>query len=298
MESLCPLRRPGSGLPRGAPYNGRVAGTLYVVATPIGNLEDITHRAVGVLGRVALIACEDTRQTRKLLERYGIGVRLTSYHEHNEEERSRELLDRLEAGEDIALVADAGTPLVSDPGFRLVREAARRGIRVVPVPGPSAFLAALSASGLETDSFYFGGFLPRKRAERQRLLRSLAALPCTLAFYEAPHRILETLADVEALMPARPLVIARELTKVHEEFLRGTARELREELARRGAVRGEITLLIGKGEPAPAGQPPPGDLEAELAALERQGLSRMEALKHLARQLGVGKRELYRRLRS
>lgn len=298
MESLCPLPEPGPGLPRGAPYNGRVAGTLFVVATPIGNLEDITRRAVDVLGRVTLIACEDTRQTRKLLERYGIAVRLASYHEHNEEERSRELLERLEAGEDIALVTDAGTPLVSDPGFRLVREAARRGIRVVPVPGPSAFLAALSASGLETDSFYFGGFLPRKRAERQRLLRSLAELHCTLAFYEAPHRILETLADVEAVMPSRPLVLARELTKVHEEFLRGTARELREELRRRGAVRGEITLLIGKGEPGPPRESPPEDLDAELEALQQQGLSRMEALKHLARRLGVGKRELYRRLQS
>jgi 16S rRNA (cytidine1402-2'-O)-methyltransferase len=275
-----------------------VAGILYVVATPIGNLEDITYRAVEVLRRVACIACEDTRQTRKLLERYRIEARLASYHEHNEEERSGELLERLEAGEDIALVTDAGTPLVSDPGYRLVRKAVQQGIRVVPVPGPAAFVAALSASGLETDAFYFSGFLPRKRAERARLLESLAALPCTLAFYEAPHRILETLADIEAIMPSRPVVLARELTKVHEEFLRGTAGQVREELRRRGTVRGEITLLIGREQGAGAGTAACEDVEAEVARLEQQGLSRMEAMKQLARRLGVGKREIYRRLRS
>lgn len=269
-----------------------------MVATPIGNLEDITQRAIETLRRAAWVACEDTRQTRKLLERYGIPARLASYHEHNEEERALELLGRLEEGEDVALVADAGTPLISDPGFRLVRKAVERGIRVVPIPGPAAFVAALSASGLETDSFYFGGFLPRRKAERVRLLETLAALPCTLVFYEAPHRILEALADLESVMPSRPVVLARELTKIHEEFLRGTARELREELGRRGAVRGEITLLIGKqagGEQRPGC---PEDLEAEVARLEQQGLPRMEAMKRLARQLGVGKREIYRRLRS
>lgn len=275
-----------------------MAGTLYVVATPIGNLEDITYRAVEVLRRAACIACEDTRQTRKLLERFGIRARLESYHEHNEEERSGELLSRLAAGEDIALVTDAGTPLVSDPGFRLVRKAVQHGIRVVPVPGPAAFVAALSASGLETDAFYFGGFLPRKKMERLRLLQSLAPLPCTLAFYEAPHRILETLADIDAVMPARQVVLARELTKVHEEFLRGTAAQVREELGRRGSVRGEITLLIGREQAAAAGSADACDVGAEIARLEQQGLSRMEAMKRLARQLGIGKREVYRRLRG
>lgn len=290
-----------------------MAGTLYVVATPIGNLADITHRAVDVLRSVAWIACEDTRQTRKLLEWYGIEARLVSYHEHNEEQRSGELLERLEAGDDIALVSDAGTPLVSDPGYRLVRRAVDRGIRVVPIPGPAAFLAALSASGLETDSFYFGGFLPRKRSERARLLGTLAPLPCTLIFYEAPHRILETLADLEAAMPSRQVVIARELTKLHEEFLRGTARGLREQLERRGSIKGEMTLLVGRpraGEnpDAAAGQGHHGDtsrhlasppeaqhIRGELARLQQQeGLSRMEAIKRLARRLGLGKREIYR----
>lgn len=290
-----------------------MAGTLYVVATPIGNLADITHRAVDVLRSVAWIACEDTRQTRKLLERYGIEARLVSCHEHNEERRSGGLLERLEAGDDIALVSDAGTPLVSDPGYRLVRRAVERGIRVVPVPGPAAFLAALSASGLETDSFYFGGFLPRKRSERARLLATLAPLPCTIIFYEAPHRILETLADLEAAMPSRQVVIARELTKLHEEFLRGTARELREQLERRGSIKGEITLLAGrpregaspaaapcegrKGERSGGPQRPPDahQIRGELARLQQQeGLSRMEAIKRLARSLGLGKREIYR----
>lgn len=275
-----------------------MAGTLYVVATPIGNLEDITYRAVEVLRRAACIACEDTRQTRKLLQRYGIQARLESYHEHNEQQRSGELLKRLEAGDDIALVSDAGTPLVSDPGFRLVRRAVEQGIRVVPVPGPAAFVAALSASGLETDAFYFGGFLPRRKAERARLLERLAALPCTLIFYEAPHRILETLADIDAVMPARPVVLARELTKVHEEFLRGTAGQLRQELGRRSAVRGEITLLIGREQDSGAGGANDCDVEAEIARLEQQGLTRMEAMKRVARQLGIGKRDIYRRLRG
>ncbi|GIU74179.1 MAG: ribosomal RNA small subunit methyltransferase I [Bryobacteraceae bacterium] len=290
-----------------------MAGTLYVVATPIGNLADITHRAVDVLRSVAWIACEDTRQTRKLLERYGIEARLLSYHEHNEEQRSGELLERLEAGDDIALVSDAGTPLVSDPGYRLVRRAVERGIRVVPVPGPAAFLAALSASGLETDSFYFGGFLPRKRSERVRLLETLAPLPCTLIFYEAPHRILQTLADLEAAMPSRPVVIARELTKLHEEFLRGTARELREQLERRGSIKGEMTLLAGRPREGESPAAPPGlgregesssgpqrpldahQIRGEIARLQQQeGLPRMEAIKRLARSLGLGKREIYR----
>lgn len=274
-----------------------MAGILYIVATPIGNLEDITQRALGILRRVALVACEDTRHTRKLLNHYGIEARLASYHEHNEEERSTELIGRLEAGEDIALVSDAGTPLVSDPGYRLVRKAVERGIRVVPVPGPSAFVAALSAAGLETDAIYFGGFLPRKRTERLRLLETLAPLPCTLVFYEAPRRILEALADLESLMPTRPLVLARELTKVHEEFLRGTASQIREELSSRPAIQGEITLMIGRsrdaGELAPAAH---ANLKAEIEKLERQGVPRMEAMKILARQFGVGKREIYRRL--
>ncbi len=279
---------------RAPPYNGRVAGTLYVVATPIGNLADLSFRAVEILRSVQWIACEDTRQTRRLLAHYGIEARTVSYHEHNEAERSQELLSRLEQGESVALVSDAGTPLVSDPGFRLVRKAAEAGIRISPIPGPSALMAALSAAGLETDSFYFGGFLPRKPGERRRLLEQLSRLETTLVFYEAPHRILETLEDLAPAMGERPVVVARELTKIHEEFLRGTPAEVLEQLRQRGAVRGEITLLIGKGGARPAGSASRVDLAEELQRLEQGGLSRMQAVKEIARRLRLPKREVYR----
>lgn len=271
-----------------------MAGTLYVVATPIGNLADLSFRAVEILRAAGWIACEDTRQTRKLLAHYGIEARTVSYHEHNEAERSQELLARLEQGESVALVSDAGTPLVSDPGFRLVRKAAEAGIRITPVPGPSALMAALSAAGLETDSFYFGGFLPRKPGERRRLLEQLSRLETTLVFYEAPHRILETLEEVASAMGERPVVVARELTKIHEEFLRGTAAEVREELQRRGAVRGEITLLIGKGSTPAAAAASQEDVAEQLRRLEQEGFSRMQAVKEIARRLRLPKREVYR----
>jgi 16S rRNA (cytidine1402-2'-O)-methyltransferase len=271
-----------------------VAGTLYVVATPIGNLSDLSLRAVETLRSVDWIACEDTRHTRKLLAHYGIEARLLSYHEHNEEERTPELLGRIEQGESIALVTDAGTPLISDPGFRLVRKAAEAGIRVVPVPGPSAVMAALSAAGLETDRFYFGGFLPRKQTERRKLLEQLSTLAATLVFYEAPHRILQALEDVESVLPGRNVVIARELTKLHEEFLRGSPAELRQELLHRGAIQGEFTLLIAKGD---APKPPASgaqNVAEELRRLEQEGVPRMDALKQIARRLGLPKREVYR----
>lgn len=276
------------------PYNGRVAGTLYVVATPIGNLSDMSPRGVETLRSVAWIACEDTRQTGKLLAHFGITARTVSYHEHNEAERSEELARRLEAGDSVALVCDAGTPLVSDPGFRLVRKAVERGMRVVPVPGPAAATAALSASGLETSRFYFGGFLPRKGGERRRALAQLSGLEATLVFYEAPHRIVETLKDVEAVLGSRQVVVARELTKVHEEFLRGTAAEVRAALERCGSVRGEITLLVGRGEAPRRASSAACDLREELEKLEREGLSRMEAIKKIAREHGLPKREVYR----
>lgn len=288
-------RREGRRLPPAGPYNGRVAGTLYVVATPIGNLADLTFRAVEVLRAVQWIACEDTRQTRKLLARYGIQARTISYHEHNEAERSQELLSHLEQGESVALVSDAGTPLVSDPGFRIVRQAAEAGIRIIPVPGPSAVMAALSAAGLETDSFYFGGFLPRRQGERRRLLKELSRLEATLVFYEAPHRILETLDDVASVLGERPVVVARELTKIHEEFLRGTPAEVRQQLQQRGSVRGEITLLIGKGcPPQSSGGASEEKVLEELQRLEHKGLSRMQAIKEIARQLRLPKRDVYR----
>src|SRR5579872_3756488 len=182
-------------------------GTLYIVATPIGNLEDITYRAVRILGEADLIACEDTRQTRKLLDRYGIGKPLISYHEHNEEERSAELIRELQAGRTVALVSDAGTPLIADPGYRLVRKARESGIAVSPIPGPSAMLAALSASGLPTDAFEFHGFFPVKHGARRRLLEEIETSASTQIFYEAPHRILETLQDIVEVLGDRPVVV-------------------------------------------------------------------------------------------
>lgn len=268
-------------------------GLLYIVATPIGNLEDITYRAVRLLREADVIACEDTRQTRKLLDHYGIETPTVSYHEHNEAERTAELAARLCAGETVALVSDAGMPLISDPGYRLVRAAVENGIAVQPIPGASAALAALAASGLPTDQFHFGGFLPHKPGQRAKMLEALAEEEATLIFYEAPHRILEALDAVEAALGTRPVVVARELTKLHEEFLRGTAAEIRAVLAARDAVKGEFTLLIGKATgPAPDDTP----LEEAVATLVRQGTPRMDAIKQVARKRGLSKREVYDRL--
>jgi len=265
-------------------------GLLYLVATPIGNLEDITYRAVRVLRECDAIACEDTRQTRKLLDHYGIEKPTISYHEHNEAQRSAELAARLMAGETIALVSDAGMPLVSDPGYRLVRAAIENGVSVQPLPGPSASLAALAASGLPTDAFHFGGFLPAKAGQRAKLLESLAAESATLIFYEAPHRVMESLEAIEAALGPRPVAVARELTKIHEEFLRGTAEEIRAQLAARGAVKGEITILIGK-----AAAPPPDEtpLVDAVDALVHNGVTRMDAIKQVARRRGLSKRQVY-----
>ncbi|MCU1232110.1 MAG: Uroporphyrin-III C/tetrapyrrole (Corrin/Porphyrin) methyltransferase [Candidatus Solibacter sp.] len=268
-------------------------GLLYVVATPIGNLEDITYRAVRVLGEADLIACEDTRQTRKLLDHYKIHKPTISYHDHNEQERTEDLTARLLSGETIALVSDAGMPLVSDPGYRLVHAAIEAGISVQPVPGASASLTALAASGLPTDSFHFGGFLPPKTGQRAKLLEALADEHATLIFYEAPHRILETLEAIETALGPRPVVVAREITKIHEEFLRGTAAEIHAKLAARDSVRGEITLLIGK-----ALEPPPDDtpMVEAVDALIRDGVPRMDAIKQVARRRGLSKREVYDQL--
>jgi 16S rRNA (cytidine1402-2'-O)-methyltransferase len=268
---------------------------IYVVATPIGNLEDITLRALRVLKEVDLIACEDTRQTRKLLDRYGITTRTISYHEHNEMTRAAELVLQAEQGARIALVTDAGMPAVSDPGFRLIALAMRHKIPVVPVPGPSAFLAALVASGLATDAFSFGGFLPSKQGQRRAALEKLRGADTTHIFYEAPHRIVDALADVAELLGAsRHVVVAREVTKVHEEFLRGRAENVLEQLRDRGDVKGEITLLIGRAEGA---APQPRNVRARLSEIMReQKLDEKAALKVLARELGVSKSEAYREL--
>jgi 16S rRNA (cytidine1402-2'-O)-methyltransferase len=270
-----------------------MAGTLYLVATPIGNLEDITLRGLRVLKEVGMIACEDTRRTRTLLDHFGIRAPMVSYHEHNEASRAEELLARLQGGTSVALVSDAGTPLVSDPGYRLVARAAAEGIRVEPVPGASAVLAALTASGLPTDSFHFAGFLPSKQMQRRKALEALKTIDAPLVFYEAPHRILAALEDMEAVLGPRPAVVARELTKIHEEFLRGSLGQLAEILGSRSSIKGEVTVVVGR--PA-APVPEHASLRSAVEALIQSGLPRMEAMKSVARSRGLSKREVYKAL--
>ncbi|HWZ43375.1 MAG TPA: 16S rRNA (cytidine(1402)-2'-O)-methyltransferase [Candidatus Saccharimonadales bacterium] len=273
-------------------------GTLYLVATPIGNLEDISFRAVSILKQAGLIACEDTRQTAKLLNHYGIETPTISYHEHNELRRAQELITRLKDGVPVALVSDAGMPGISDPGYRVVTMALEQGIPVVPIPGASAALSALAASGLPTDAFEFRGFLPARSGQRRTALEELRATVHTVIVYEAPHRIMETLEDiVELLGPHRPVVIAREMTKMYEEFIRGGAGEVLEQVRGRD-LKGEITLLIGKaGEQATIGEVEEQDLRTRLAAIMReQQLDEKAALKALAKERGMGKSELYREL--
>jgi 16S rRNA (cytidine1402-2'-O)-methyltransferase len=273
--------------------------TLYLVATPIGNLEDITLRAVRVLKGVDLIACEDTRQTQKLLNHYGIATRTISYHEHNEMTKAAELVVDLEGGSRIALVTDAGMPGISDPGFRLIVLAIRHKVPVVPIPGASAFLAALVASGLPTDSFRFSGFLPAKRGERRTLLESIVTSPRTQVFYEAPHRVIEALEDiVEMLGPERQVVIAREVTKIHEEFLRGRATDVLVTLKARGDVKGEITLLIAKSEETTANPAPTRMSVRDRVGqiMSEENIDEKAALKKVAKEMGVSKSEAYREL--
>jgi 16S rRNA (cytidine1402-2'-O)-methyltransferase len=272
------------------------------VATPIGNLEDITLRAVRVLKEVDVIACEDTRQTQKLLNHYGITTRTISYHEHNEMTRSAELVKEMQEGSSVALVTDAGMPGISDPGFRLISLAIRHHVPVVPIPGASAFLAALVASGLPTDSFRFSGFLPAKRGERRAALEAIKTSPRTQIFYEAPHRIVEALSDVvEVLGKDRHVVIAREVTKLHEEFLRGRAGEVLETLKSRDGVKGEITLLIGKAEESEVRVGKDVHAHASIRqAVERivaeQRVDEKAALKKVAKERGISKSEAYREL--
>ena len=274
-----------------------LAPGLYLVATPIGNLEDITLRALRVLKQADLIACEDTRQTQKLLNHYSIATRTTSYHEHNEMTRAAELVVDLQQGSRIALVTDAGMPGISDPGFRLISLAIRHHVPVVPIPGASAFLSALVASGLPTDSFRFSGFLPAKRGQRRRVIESIRESARTQVFYEAPHRITEALEDiVEIVGGQRHVVIAREVTKLHEEFLRGHAAEVLETLKSRGDIKGEITLLIGKMEAAEQKA-----LPSRVSVRERveqiiaeEKLDEKAALKKVAKEMGISKSEVYR----
>jgi 16S rRNA (cytidine1402-2'-O)-methyltransferase len=268
-----------------------LAASLYLVATPIGNLEDITFRAIRILrDEAALIACEDTRQTQKLLDHYEIRKPLISYHEHNEASRTAAIIAALESGQSVALASDAGTPLISDPGYRVVTAAIEKGFAVVPIPGPSAVLAALAASGLPTDEFRFIGFVPQKSGQRRKAFEELVSECATVLAYESPHRILECLSDMAEILGDRRIVLARELTKLHEEFLRGSPQAILEELARRPAIKGEMTLVISRSEK----KPELADPVAEIDRLESGGLERMEAIKAVAKQLGLPKREVYR----
>ncbi len=276
----------------------RMAGTLYLVATPIGNLEDITHRAVRLLREVNVIACEDTRHTQKLLNHYGINTRTISYHEHNERERARELLKLLEAGSDVAIVSDAGTPGISDPGFQLARLAIESEVRVVPVPGPSALIAALIASGLPTDEFFFGGFLPARSGARRTRLAELRSITATLVFYEGPHRIAAALRDAHEILGEREAVVARELTKMHEEIARGRLSELAERFSSSESARGEMVLIIDRTviKSELENTVSVVSIAALVMALEAEGLDHRAALKKAARELGVTRDEAYRRL--
>jgi len=270
---------------------------LYLVATPIGNLEDITLRALRVLKEADLIACEDTRQTQKLLNHYGVPTRTTSYHEHNEMTRAAELVVDLEQGARIALVTDAGMPGISDPGFRLISLAIRHHVAVVPIPGASAFLSALVASGLPTDSFRFSGFLPAKVGQRRQVIESIRESTRTQVFYEAPHRVREALEDVvEILGGQRHVVIAREVTKIHEEFLRGHAEQVLETLKVRGDIKGEITLLIGKMEAKDQKALPSrvGIRQRVAQIIAEEKLNEKAALKKVAKEMGMSKSEAYR----
>lgn len=272
-----------------------LAPGLYLVATPIGNLEDITFRAVRVLKQVDLIACEDTRQTQKLLNHYGIETRTISYQEHNEASRAAELVERLAHGAKIAVVSDAGMPGISDPGFRLVSMAINRGVPVFPIPGPAAFVSALVASGLSIESFGFHGFLPAKGGARRRTLEDLRNSSRTEIFYEAPHRIREAIEDITlALGAERRVVIARELTKIHEEFLRGTVAEILAEITKRGEIKGEITLMIGPAGGEASHSQSISIRERVEQIMRHENVDQKDALKKAAKERGVSKSEAYR----
>jgi 16S rRNA (cytidine1402-2'-O)-methyltransferase len=279
------------------PANGE-HGKLYIVGTPIGNLEDITLRAIRILKEVDLIACEDTRRTQKLLNAYKIPTRTISYHEHNEMTRAPELIIQMEEGNNLALVTDAGMPVVSDPGFRLVHLAVRHSIPVVPVPGASAFVAALAASGLPVDKFRFLGFLPSKKGERRKALEEIKDSTRTLVFYEAPHRLAEMLKDSVEILGEREVVVAREVTKIHEEFVRGTIGTTLEYLKKRPA-KGEITVLIGlhAGGDTKASAPQSASIISEVqSVMAKQRIDEKAALKIVARAHGVSKSDIYRQL--
>ncbi len=269
-----------------------MTGILYIVATPIGNMEDITIRAVRILKEANLIAAEDTRHTRHLLDRYGIGTALTSYHDHNKEEKAPVLVSRMLDGEKIALVSDAGTPGISDPGYFLINLAVDRKIPVVPIPGATAAIAALSVSGLPTDSFAFEGFLPSKQTARLKRLRELADERRTLIFYEAPHKIVKTVEDMLSAFGDRRAVLTRELTKLHEEAIRGTLAEILGHLGH-GMIKGEFTLIVHGA----SGEPLRQDIDTATYLknlMLHRSLSKKEAIAVAAEELGLPKKEVYR----
>jgi 16S rRNA (cytidine1402-2'-O)-methyltransferase len=270
-----------------------MAGKLIVCGTPIGNLEDASPRLARALAEADLVACEDTRQTRKLLTHLGVKTRMTSYHEVDERERAKELADRVAAGMRLALVTDAGMPGVSDPGYHLIAACVARGVQVEVVPGPSAVLAALVVSGLPTDRFCFEGFPPRRVGARDRRLAELATEPRTMVFFEAPHRVLATLAAMAGAFGGdRPCAVVRELTKVHEEVLRGSLAEVAERLAA-GGPRGELTLVVGGAPAARLGHAGAADLAAEVAALVAGGASTRDAIATVARTSRTPRNAVY-----
>lgn len=278
-----------------SPHSG--SGQLYLVSTPIGNLEDITLRALRILKEADAIACEDTRHTQKLLNHYGIQARTVSYHEHNEHTRALELVDEMLQGASVALVSDAGTPVISDPGHRLVALCIERGIPVIPIPGASSALAALAASGIPSERFLFAGFLPARQGARRKALAALASGDSTLIFFEAPHRIGPMLADAAEVLGPRPAVLGREITKLHEEFLRGTLSELSTRVGT-SPLRGEITLVVGPPISAGAESLPQGlSLRQRVDQIVQvEGADRKAALKQAAREFGIPRREAYKQL--
>lgn len=272
-------------------------GTIFLVATPIGNLQDISLRALETLKTVDLIACEDTRHTRKLLTHFGIRQKLVSYHEHNEAERAEQLAELLEQGKSVAVVSDAGTPGIADPSFRIVQKAYEIGAPVISIPGAAAFVSALIVSGLPTDAVFFGGFLPSKKGERQNRLREVKEIPATLVFYETPHRIGKSLADCLEILGNRNAAVARELTKLHEEIVRGSLPKLAENFSQT-KVKGEIVLVIDREEfqSSKFQVQSSGDLVERVAKLEEEGLDRKTALKKAAKEFGLSKSEAYKML--
>ena len=270
-------------------------GTLFIVATPIGNLADISYRAVETLKSADIIACEDTRHSQKLLSHYGISKKLISYHEHNEIARASELIDELNKGSSVAVISDAGTPGINDPGHIIIRDAINAGVDVVSVPGPAAFVNAAVVSGLPTDAIFFGGFLPSRTGERRRRLEEVRAVPATLLFYESPHRLAASLSDCLLVLGPRRAAVVRELTKMHEETARGTLSDLVERFCGASA-KGEIVLVIERFSESSAGVSAGTSLEARVGELEASGMDNKAALKAAAKEFGLSRSEAYREL--